>query len=55
MNEEWLDKLRALLKATGLKNVDAFIGCADISAYEDLGRSIKLEMEDAWKYKSLQE
>ena len=53
MDEQWLEKLRTLLKATGLENIDAFLGCADISAYEELGRSIRLEMDDAWKYQQL--
>jgi len=54
MDEQWLEKLRTLLKATGLKNIDAFLGCADIPAYEEVGKSIQLEMEDAWKYRQLQ-
>jgi len=54
MEEQWLEKLRTLLKATGLKNIDAFLGCANISAYDELGKSIQLEFEDAWKYQQLQ-
>lgn len=41
----WLEKLRVLLKSTGLANIDAFLGCADISAYRDLGEAIKVEIE----------